>query len=108
MAYTPASVGCTACGGKIADRRTFLGRHADDMSRLAKSIYHVHGGVVVEDGDVELFVDLCAAAGRWKAAPAQLFTRIFLDAISPPIIVSVSCTSHLIPDPGCCFRNFCL
>ena len=32
--------------------------------------------------------------GTWKSAPAQLFTRIFLDAISPEVFRQ-ACTSQL-------------
>ena len=53
---------------------------------------------VAEAGSTGFFM-LSDVNGSWKAAPAQLFTRNFLDALSPDMF-GHGCTSKLIANDG--------
>ena len=50
---------------------------------------------VAEVGISDFFMVGGDFRGAWKSAPAQLFTRIFLDAISPEVFRQ-ACTSQLL------------
>ena len=56
---------------------------AADMPRFVGSLFDDMCKFVAEAGSTDFFMMDGDVNGSWKAAPAQLFTRIFLDALSP-------------------------
>ena len=70
---------------------------AADMarSRFVGSFFDAMCKFVAEAGSTDFFMIDGDVNGLWKAAPAQLFTRILLDALSPDMFRH-ACTSTLI------------
>ena len=58
---------------------------AANMPRFVGSLFDAMCNLVAEAGSTEFFMNDGDVDGSWKAAPAQLFTRIFLDASSPDV-----------------------
>ena len=69
--------------------------NATDMARFVGSLFDAMCEFVAEPGSTDFFMIGGDIWGSWKAAPAQLFTRIFLEAISPDMFRH-ACVSRLI------------
>ena len=67
---------------------------AADMHRFIETLFDVMCKCAAEAGTVDFFM-VRGIRGSWKSAPAQLFTRIFLDKISPEVFRH-ACISQLM------------
>lgn len=65
------------------------------MARFVGYLLYSISEFVAEPGPANFFMIDGDAIGSWKPAPAQTFTRIFSDAISPGMFRH-ACTSRLI------------
>ena len=66
-----------------------------DMPRFVGSLFDAMCKFVDEEGVMDFFMIGGDVNGSWKPASAQLFPRIFLDAISPDMFRQ-ACISRLI------------
>ena len=65
------------------------------MPRFVGSLFDDMYKFVAEAGTTDFFMIDGDVNGSWTPAPAQLFTRIFLDALSPDMFRH-ACTAQLI------------
>ena len=68
--------------------------NAADMARFVETLFIDMCKFVAEVGISDYLMVGGNFRGAWKSAPAQLFTRIFLDAISPGVFRQ-ACTSRV-------------
>ena len=80
-------------------RSVDLATHAADMARFADMLFDDMCEFVAEVGISDFFMVGGDFRGAWKSEPAQRFTGIFLDAISPEDFRQ-ACTSQLLVNDG--------